>query len=153
MNTPSPWRDSQFSHSPPSAIMETTTQKVLGSMPTGNAEHLPFWFVKFTMMLCMETTTMHSKVSWMYRMLLLTSDDFCVCRQAMATNDKWAEFWDKRWLIFSFMLMSKKKVKQQRRHMLEFHSFVSDTKDFLVESGNNFWMWEYLSPLSVVFLL
>ena len=93
---PSPWRISQFCHSPPSAIMETPTEKVLGYMPTGNAEHLPFWFVKFTMMLCMETT-MDSKVSWMYRMLLLTSDEFCACRQAMATNDKRAEFWDKRW--------------------------------------------------------
>ena len=149
---PSPWRISQFCHSPPSAIMETPTEKVLGYMPTGNAEHLPFWFVKFTMMLCMETT-MDSKVSWMYRMLLLTSDEFCACRQAMATNDKRAEFWDKRWLIFSFTLMSKKKVKQQRRHMLEFRSSVSDMNDFLVESGNNFWTWEYLSPLSVVFLV
>ena len=31
---------------------------------------------------------MGSKVSRMYRMLLLTSDEFCVCRQAKATNEK-----------------------------------------------------------------
>ncbi|KAI4538046.1 hypothetical protein MG293_011449 [Ovis ammon polii] len=57
-----PWRVSRFCLSPPSAIMETPTEKAFGYMPTGNAEQLPFWFVKFTMMLCMETTaTMGSK--------------------------------------------------------------------------------------------
>lgn len=144
MKTHSPWRVSRFCHSPPSSIMETPTKKAFGYMPTVNAERLPFWFVKFTMMLCMETTaTMGSKVSWMYRMLLLTSEEFCVCRQAKATNDKWAEFWGELRLIFLFTLMSKKKVKQQRRHMLEFHSFVSDMNNFPAESGNNFWIWEY----------
>lgn len=138
------WRLTLVCHPPPSAIMEMPTEKVCGYMPTGKAEHLPFWFVKFTTMLCMETTaTMGSKVSRMYRMLLLTFDEFCVCRQAKATNEKWAEFWGECGLIFSFTLMSKKKVKQQRRHLLGFHSFVSDMNDFLAESGNNFWIWEY----------
>ena len=67
----------------------------------------------------------------------------CTCRQAMAANDKWAEFWHECWLIFSFMLMSKKKLKRRRRHTLEFHSFISDISDFFAESGNNFWIWEY----------
>lgn len=35
---------------------ERPQREAFGYMPTGITEQLPFWFVKFTMILCMETT-------------------------------------------------------------------------------------------------
>lgn len=101
---------------------------------------------EFTVMLWTgKLTTMGSNGRWLFLqdafVAFLTNS--CIWSQAMAANDKWAEFRHDCWLTFSFTLMSKRKVKQRRRHMLEFHSFVNDMSEFFAESGNNSWILEY----------
>lgn len=106
---------------------------------------LTFDFELTAMLWTGKPTTMGSHVGWLF--LQDAFVDFltnsCIWSQAMVANDKWAEFQHECWLTFSFTLMSKTKVEQRRRHMLEFHSFVNDMSDFFAESGNDSWILEY----------